>query len=197
MRTKLAKRARKLRAASANKPRSEMTKLKSVWLGLSEDARAEWSQRFVSDVSQAQIRAELLSQYECNLRADCQMNEFRHWVDEQKKRDQEAERQEDDQRRTMEEHPDWTKDQVRDDMLKKAYYRARSDGDFKLGLRTVAEDAKLEALQFDKEKFTEALRTKIQAGLDAILAEGANNPVIKAAVEQIQAQVAPANADKA
>ena len=44
----------------------------------------------------------------------------------------------------------------------------------------------LELLQLAREKLNEELSTKIQAGLDAILTEANNNPVIKAAVEQIQ-----------
>jgi hypothetical protein len=44
----------------------------------------------------------------------------------------------------------------------------------------------LELLRLAREKFNEELSTKIQAGLDAILTEANNNPVIKAAVEQIQ-----------
>lgn len=45
---------------------------------------------------------------------------------------------------------------------------------------------KQSALMLDREKFKESLRSKIQAGLDQILAEANNNPVIQAAVNQIQ-----------
>jgi len=166
---------------------SELTKLKEVWRRMADDARAYWLERFVSaELSQAQIRQEIFTKLKINLRFDSKLNAFRAWVAAQAALDDEAEQMQDDERRLAEEHPEWTKEQVREDVLKRAYLRARSHGDFKLGLKTIAADAKLESLQFDRDKFKESLRTKIQAGLDQILAEADNNPVIKAAVEQIQ-----------
>lgn len=173
----------KLRAGTE----SELTRLKEIWRRMADAARSYWRERFVSsEVSQAEIRKEIFAKLKVNLKFDSKLNAFRSWVEQQDALDAEAEQMADDERRATEEHPDWTKEQVREDVLKKAYFRARSHGDFKLGLKTIAADAKLESLQFDKEKFKESLRTKIQAGLDQILAEANNNPVIKAAVEQIQ-----------
>jgi len=140
---------------------------------------------FQSQTSRADIRSQILAKLNINLRFDTQLNRFRQWVDQQDGLDDEAEAMQDDESRTLGEHPEWTKEQVRDDVLKKAYFRSRSRGDVKLGLRAITADAKLEQLQLARDKFKEALQTKIRAGLDAILAEANNNPVIKAAVEQI------------
>jgi hypothetical protein len=159
---------------------SELTNFKKLWRdSLAENERASWRDLFRSQTSQADIRRQLLAKLKINLRFDKQLSAFRAWEAKQHAIDLEAER------RIAEEHPDWTKDQVRDDLLRRFYNQARATGDAKLGLETIAADVKVESLQFDKEKFTEGLRTKIRAGLDAILSEANNNPVIKAAVEQI------------
>src|ERR1019366_1248642 len=70
----------------------------------------------------------------------------------------EAVRQACEEKRAMDEHPDWTKDQVREDVLKKAYFHSRAKGDFKLGLKTIAADAKLESLGLDRKKLALAQR---------------------------------------
>jgi len=56
----------------------------------------------------------------------------------------EAERAEEEERRLMEDHPDWTKDQVREDLIKRFYLRSRATGDTKLGLSTVTADLNIE-----------------------------------------------------
>lgn len=176
----------KLRAKTAGRPASELTRLKELWRGLDDDTRAWWQALFISSSSQADIRKELLARLEINLRHDGQLDRFRKYVAAQEELDAQAERQEENTRRIRVEHPDWTLDQVREEVLRQSYFETLARGDFKTGLKAVSAHAKVEALQFDKEKFKESLRTKIQAGLDAILAEANNNPVIKAAVEQIQ-----------
>src|SRR5258708_5620919 len=145
-------------------PDSEITKLKILWRdSLAEDARAYWQELFVSPSTQAAIRAELLKKLKINLRFDKQLNAFRDWELEQRAMDLEAERATEAERRIGEEHPDWTKDQVREDLLKRFYNQARATGDAKLGLKTIAADVKVESLKFDQEKFKEGLRTKLES----------------------------------
>lgn len=139
----------KLRAGN-----SELTKLKVLWRdSLSEDARAYWQQQFASgEVTQAQIRAEMLSKLKINLRFDKQLTGFREWEMEQRQLDLEAERQEEDERRALADNPDWTLDQAREAVLAKAYRRAAAKGDFKLGLMTVDRDLSAKKISLDSRK---------------------------------------------
>ena len=143
----------KLRNAGQKAP-SELTKLKEVWRRMADDARDYWRQRFISsEVSQAEIRKELFAKLKINLKHDSKLTAFRSWVDEQDELDRRAEQMRDDERRLGEEHPDWSKEQIREDVLRKAYLRSRSEGDFKLGLKTIAADAKLESIRFERDRF--------------------------------------------
>ena len=96
---------------------SEITRLKALWLTLSDDARSYWQELFVSQVTQAEIRKQLLAKLKINLRFDKQLNAFRDWELEQRARDLEAERQMEDERRALAENPDWTLDEARETVL--------------------------------------------------------------------------------
>jgi hypothetical protein len=168
---------------------SELTKLKELWRGLSEDARAFWQELFVSKTAQAEIRSQLLAKLKINLRFDKQLNAFRSWELEQRAMDDEAERAAEAERRITEEHPDWTKDQVREDLLRRFYNQARVYGDSQLGLKTIAADVKVESLKFDQEKFKEGLRTKIESGLAELATHIKSNPKAQAAYEAFRAEV--------
>lgn len=131
-----------------------LTQLKEIWRQLPEDARDYWRERFVSSgQSQSEIRAELFKKLKVNLSYDSKLTQFRDWLARQDRLAQEGEKMAEDERETLDEHPDWTKEQVRDDVLKKAYFRARREGNFALGLKTVAADAKLESLRFERDRF--------------------------------------------
>lgn len=168
---------------------NEITKLKEQWCALSDDARSYWQQLFISQTSQAEIRKQILARLKVSLRFDGQLNKFRDWELEQREKDLEAERALEEERRISEEHPDWTKDQVRDDLLRRFYNRARATGDSKLGLKTIAADVKVESLKFDQEKFKEGLRTKLESGLAELATHIKSNPKAQAAYEALKAEV--------
>jgi hypothetical protein len=154
----------KLRATSPGKPDSELTKLKARWRDtMSEPAREFWRVLFISPTSQAEIRKQISAKLHVRLEDDSQLNRFRDWELEQRQMDLEAERAAEEERRLIEEHPDWTKDQVREDLLRRFYNRARATGDAKLGLKTIAADAKLESLGLDREKLAILKRKAEQA----------------------------------
>ena len=56
---------------------SELTKLKAVWLRMSEDDRGYWRELFVSHQSREDTRKEIAAKLECTLRWDKQLNRFR------------------------------------------------------------------------------------------------------------------------
>ncbi len=163
---------------------SEPARLKAVWREMSDDERSFWRELFVSQTTQAEIRRQLLANFKINLRHDNQLNAFRDWLVEQDLRDEEAQAVQDDEAGLK--LQGLKGDQLRAELLKRLKARALTRGDFKLGAVAVNLDLKAEALALDREKFKEGLRTKVQAGLGAVLAEAKGNPAIAAAVKQIQ-----------
>lgn len=131
---------------------SEITRLKGLWLSMSDDARSFWQELFVSSVTQAEIRRQLAAKLKIQLRFDKQLNAFRDWELEQRSRDLEAERQLEDERRIRAEHPDWNLDQAREAVLKKSYERSIASGDFKLGLRTVVQDLNVKRTDLESRR---------------------------------------------
>lgn len=168
---------------------SELTKLKDIWRGLSDDARAFWRERFGSKETQASTRALLLSRLQVNLRFDKQLNQFRDWVNDQDRRDAAAERLEENDARLRAEHPDWTIDQVREAVLNGAYREALASGDFKLGLQTVDRDLNARKVTLDSrklallEKKAEAYDRAQAALADAKKSKGGVTPETFAKVE--------------
>ena len=169
---------------------SELTKLKVLWRdSLSEDAKAYWQELFVSDSSQAANRALLLAKLKINLRFDKQLDQFRKWELEEREKDLQAERMQENERRLAADHPDWTLDQVRAEVLRQSYLETLATGNFKLGLAARKSDIAEQALRFDQEKFKEGLRTKLESGLAELATHIKSNPKAQAAYEALKAEV--------
>jgi hypothetical protein len=142
--------------SSPTKPRgggtSELTKLKVLWGTLSDDTRAYWQEQFGSDAKQSEVRSLLLAKLKINLRFDKQLTMFRAWEIEQRALDLEAERQEAELARELEENPSLSLEQAREKLLIASYARAKRTGDFKLGLATVDRDVSINRVSIDKTK---------------------------------------------
>lgn len=158
--------------STPQKPRagkeSELTKLKVLWRdSLSEDAKEYWRSLFLSaDVTQPQIRSQILTKLQINLRWDSQLNAFRQWELEQRESDLEAERQEEDERRLTEQFgSEWTLDQLREEVLKRSYARAVKEGDWASGRKTIVQDLNVKKVQLDERKLV--LLEKKAAAFDA------------------------------
>lgn len=141
---------------------SELTKLKGLWRTLAEPARDFWRALFVSETTQAQIRAQILAKLKVNLTRDNQLTDFRQWLFEQEQREQETERQLADEREILDAHPEWDLNLAREEVLKRSYFRALSRGDFKLGLATVKQDLNAKKVSVDERKL-KLLETKAAA----------------------------------
>lgn len=171
---------------------TEMTKFKKLWHTLSEDDKEYWRGRLISDeVSNDEIRAEIFTKYEIDLKHDRQLYTFRQWEKEQRLLDLEEERMHDTERRYREQFPNATKEQIRDHLLIETYKRTTLNGNFPLGLQAIRADTQLGTLDLNREKFKESVRTKINAGIDMLREEAGKNPVVKAAIEQLRAATAP------
>jgi hypothetical protein len=175
---------KKLKASPAGRPVFQVTRLKALWRTLTEDQRAGWSAFLVSETSQAEIRRQILARFKINLRYDRQLLRFRTWLDELEALKAGADRAAADEVELRQQGLAGA--QLREELLNRMKIRALARGDFKLGLRAIAADVKMEVLELDREKFKVGLHTKIQAGLESILAEARGNPAIAEAVKQIQ-----------
>jgi hypothetical protein len=149
----------KQRKLSGNRD-SQLAKLKAIWLKLPRDERVEWQEKFISSTEQRDIRGALLEKFQVNLQWDSQLTSFRDWELEQRELDLEAERQAEDERRFLEEHPEWSLDEAREAVLKKAYLRSTTRGDFRLGLAVVQQENNVNALKLGREKL-ELLKRKV------------------------------------
>ncbi len=140
----------KIRVGTAD----DMTRLKLIWRGsMTEREKDYWRELFLSPkMSQPQIRRHMLAKLKINLEFDVQLRRFREWDVVQQKMDDEQAKAEEYELKLRKEHPDWTKEQVREDLLKRFYNEAWARGDSKLGLRTVTADVRVETLQLNREK---------------------------------------------
>ena len=139
---------RKLRAGE-----SEMTRLKALWRGMPDDARAYWQGLFASGTSQAEIREQLQAKLGISLGFNTQLGRFCAWEAEQRALDEEAERQQQDEERLRAEFGDrWTLDQMRGEVLRRSYARAVVTGDFTSGRKTIAQELNLKKVSLDERK---------------------------------------------
>lgn len=133
---------------------SPLTKLKALWRIMPEDQREGWRLKFVSETqTQAQLRDEVKRSTGVHLKYDSQLNAFRDWDARQLALDREAEAQAQDEAQLLNEHPDWSLDKAREQVLKRSYQRAVATGDFKLGLAALAQDRGLMEARTDRDKF--------------------------------------------
>lgn len=172
-------------------PETQIRQFKKLWLhSLAEPARDYWRALFVSEATQADIRRQILAKLKFHLVADKQLNAFRKWVDEQDALDAENFRQAQEETMLKEEFADLTDDQIRKLVIRGTVARAKSQGDWKLGLAAVDRDLKAQALAFDQEKFKESLRSKLETALDALAEHVKGSAKARTAYENFRATVA-------
>lgn len=166
-------------------PDSPDTKLKLLWRDtLTEAERDYWREQLTAARPLSALRRELLAKFNIELKQDYSLSRFRHWVDVEDLRLAEAELVAADEAELLAQGLQG--EELRAALLERMKARALTRGDFKLGATAVRLDLLAEAMALNQEKFKESLRTKAQTGLAAILAEAKDDPVVAAAVKQIQ-----------
>ena len=177
----------------ANQKMSELTKLKQLWRDQLTDAeKEEWRNAFSGPkLNIPAIRELILDKLEILLTSDRQLYEFRKWELQDRQYELQAECVEHEKRRMREEHPDWDKDRIREELLKETYAHSMYTGAYPLGLQAARADAQIAAVDLNREKFKESLRAKINAGIDMLAEEAKGNPVVQAAVNQLRAALVP------
>ena len=120
-----------------------LAQLKEIWRRLPDNTRDYWREQLSSaDVPLSQVRAEIFTKLKVKLSGDNKLSLFRTWVIEQDRRDQEAERQQDEERKIFSDHPDWTMDKIREEVLRRSYFRSMTSGDFEFGMKVLTADSK-------------------------------------------------------
>lgn len=137
----------------SGQPETPMGQMKVVWKRLSEEARDYWQEQFSSSRKLSELRAELATKFKIQFKADARLSEFKNWVFDQDRRDAQAERMQENERRLISQHPDWSLDRVREEVLRQSYFETLASGDFKLGLKTVKADQNERILDLDRQKF--------------------------------------------
>ena len=140
-----------------------MQQLKAVWLRLPETTQDYWREQFSSSRKQSDLRAEIAKKLSVHLPSDSRLSKFRAWLDDQDMRDQQAERMQENTRRIQSEHPDWTLDQVREEVLRQSYFETLASGNYNLGLKTVRADQNERTGKFKASLETEKLKLAQQA----------------------------------
>ena len=126
------------------------------------------------------MRAEIREQLGIHLSYDDQLRELRDYDWEQRKMDLEAERAREEERQTFAEHPDWTAEQVRDDLLNTLVRRARAQGDAKLGLAAVKVDLAADTQRAEAQWYADAKRADEEKAMERCLAEARAFPEVRA-----------------
>jgi hypothetical protein len=166
-------------------PDSPLTQWKLLWRDvLPEKEKEYWRAQFASPRSLADIGREIFKKYKIQLNLRYHLTRFRQWLAQEAERLEEAEMAEADKAEL--ERQGLKGEKLRRELLERMKRRALRRGDFKLGATAVNLDLKAEKLALEQKAFREGKRTKIQAGLEAILAEARGNPAIAAAVSEIQ-----------
>jgi len=174
----------KLRRQPGDPPPGELARFKAVWRGLDEDARAGWQDLFDSKAAPARIRKQLLTRLKIDLRCNAQLNIFRDWELRQRVLDQHGELMREIELRLAALHPDWTLDQLREAVLRQAYFVALACGNFKLGLQAIAQDLSAKKVALGEMKTEEAMKDEQAKALEFCLASAGEFPAVMELLRQ-------------
>ena len=111
-----------------------------------------WEVINADGVTLEQTRADIARRYGVQIGSKSVLQELRQWVWQQRAEDLMNDQLLMRQEQLTEEHKDWSREQIRAEVIKTAYAGALASGDSKLGLQVVATDLKAEQVQLDREK---------------------------------------------
>lgn len=172
---------RKLQGRRPGAPKSPTTEFKKLWRTLSVEAQQYWRDLFVSDAPQSAIREEIASKLNIHFRRDQQITEFRQWIDAEDSARREEEQQQKDAQQILDEHPEWTTEQVRAQVLRQSYLRTLATGDLKGGIEAIKVHTRLDSFRLNTLRMESAVRSEEQKALEFCLEDCKQFPEIEAA----------------
>lgn len=157
-----------------------MQRMKDVWKRMSDDARDYWrEQLFLSHRKLSELRSEILAKFKIQFDYDARLSEFKNWIEDQDARDSHEERMQENERRLKEQHPDWTIDEIRQEVLRQSYLESLGAGNFKQGLATVAVETKAKKLVNDARRYEDAKRSDEEKALSLCLEDAKQFPEVQ------------------
>lgn len=185
---------RKDTSAVENLPEASVPWLKHLWLGLADEDRDHWRGFLMASRIPADPRAAFATRFAVRLPPDGALADFREWLASQEERDRKAAQLQEDEVRLSAKHPDWTLEQVRDAVLKHAFYHSLAQGDFQLGLKAVAQEVNVRRLSLDAAKLQEMQKLEQAKALEFCLAEARAFPKVRQLFQQAFAALKDADA---
>jgi hypothetical protein len=165
-----------------NRQASELTRLKLLWQKWPDAERQKvlgWREEEVSPgklVTNAIIRGRIKKYYKVDLIRDGQLSDFWSWstafMESLAMQEFMATREQS----LIDQNPEISRDAIRDSLIKEWYAWAKAKRDPELGLEVVKMDLKDREQTFEEAKFKESLKSKLQAGLDAVAEAFKSNP---------------------
>lgn len=143
---------RKPNGTDSGEPETPMQRMKDLWKKMPEAEQDEWRTKLTSSIKLSVLRAEVSEKYGIVFNEDTQLSRLYRWIVDQDERDARRARMQENERRFTAEHPDWTKDRVRAEVIRHAYFETLESGDFKLGLSAAKVDLSEMALDLRKIK---------------------------------------------
>ena len=147
-------------------PDSQLRRLKE----LPASDRAEivtWKDEAPSPTN-AQIRERIAERFGIGLKRDGQLSEFWQWQFRQAALDHLGTMMSENELLLSDKFPHLTRDQLWDITIKQGYAVANLLNDPKLGLSVAKVDLKDDQATFDRQRYQDLMKSKLQAGLDAV-----------------------------
>jgi hypothetical protein len=121
-----------------------------------------------ANLTNAAIRTRIGERFGVTLRRDGQLSEFWQWQFRQGAIDHLGEMMSENEELLSDKFPHLTRDQLREITIKQGYAVANLINDPKLGLKVASVDLKDKGTALEQEKWRESVKSKLQAGLDAV-----------------------------
>jgi Flp pilus assembly protein TadD len=113
----------KYRGQRSGQPKSPTTEFKKLWRTLPARKRQYWWDRFISDSTQLDIRAEIAAKLGIRFKRDPQVTEIRQWIEADDSRRRDAEQKLSYAKALLKAHPGWTVARIRKEVDRRSYYR--------------------------------------------------------------------------
>jgi len=171
----------RLPATTPGNPFEGIKRLKIIWRNsMSKEDQNYWRSRFNSDVTQKVLRAELLDKLHINLVKDKKLTVFRQWVQDRDKQLAREQKLNECREKLIIEHPDWTTDQVRDELHRRDMEACWLQQDFKEGRKAISAELAARKYQLQKEMFLESRKSEQTRGIEWCIQEAGAFPEILA-----------------
>jgi hypothetical protein len=170
---------RKIAGNNPGKPIEDIKRLKIIWRNsMPKQDQDYWRSRFKSAVSQKVLRAEILDKLHINLTKDKKLTLFRQWVQDRDKELAREQKLDECREKLISEHPDWTTDQVRDELHRRDMEACWVQRDYKEGRKAIRSELESRKFQLHKEMFLQSPKSDQARDIERCMQEGGALPEV-------------------